>query len=562
MTEDKLFNIFESKEPKKALDMFLKNGLTSREEVEEFLAKQIKKGDYNLHSLDRFPFISKKGVIQHLAKFLKYECLNLDSADFNYSLAMKLPLHKMKKHIFIPISETEEKVIVSFADPLDIEAQDFISRIFQQKKIEVVISLEEQITEYLKKLELEEGINDVLKHIKDDVLQKVTSNNNSAIMELINIIIKTSIDTRSSDIHIEPNENSCIVRNRIDGVLIRTFIFEKEIYPPLSSRLKLLAELDIAEKRVPQDGRFSHKIAGETFDFRVSTLPVVDGESIVIRILDTKMAMLSLKETGMVHSNYEKFFKLLTSSYGILLVTGPTGSGKTTTLYGALNEIKSVKDKIITVEDPIEYKMDLIQQVQVNRKAGLDFSKSLKAILRQDPDKIMIGEIRDRETLSIAIQSALTGHLVLSTLHTNDSVGSINRMLDIGIEAYLLGGALIGVQAQRLVRRICHNCRVEIDIELSELPDEVTQHIPETGKLYRGKGCKTCSYTGYYGREMICEILVIDEKLASMISSRETKESILQEAKNRDFKTMFEIGIEKALLGRTTIDEILRVTKA
>jgi general secretion pathway protein E len=556
-----LKQIFKSRDPRKGLQVLIKNGLSSRDEVEEFLASEIKIGNLSIKSLDKFPFISKKGVLNYLSKLLSCGCVDLDSIDFNYSLAMKVPLQKMKKHLFIPISESGGTVRVAISDPLDIEAEDFVNRFYHHYKVELQISLSDQISEYLKKLELEEGINDVLKNIKNDVLNQVATKNNSAIIELINIIIKRSIDIRSSDIHIEPNENSCIVRNRVDGVLIRTFIFEQDIYPPLSSRLKLLANLDIAEKRNPQDGRFSHKIAGEVYDFRVSTLPIIDGESIVIRILDTKMALMSLKETGMVEGNYKRLFNLLSQSYGLLLVTGPTGSGKTTTLYGSLNEIKSVKDKIITVEDPIEYKVDLIQQVQVNRKAGLDFAKSLKAILRQDPDKIMIGEIRDRETLSIAVQSALTGHLVLSTLHTNDSISSINRMLDIGIEAYLLGGALIGVQAQRLVRKICHNCKTEYEPDLSELPDEVAKEIGEKSTLYRGTGCKTCSYTGFYGREMICEVLVIDQHIASLISSRSGEAEILESAKSNGFKTMFQVGMEKVLLGKTTIDEVLRVTK-
>jgi general secretion pathway protein E len=338
------------------------------------------------------------------------------------------------------------------------------------------------------------------------------------------------------------------------------FIFEKSIFPPLSSRLKLLSNLDIAERRKPQDGRFSTLVGSREYDFRISTLPILYGESIVMRVLDKQKALVKLEDAGMDTESYQKLLKGLESPYGIILVTGPTGSGKTTTLYGALNELRDVRDKVITVEDPVEYRMNLIQQVQVNSKVGLSFADALRSILRQDPDKIMIGEIRDQETLEIAIKAALTGHLVISTLHTNDSISAIPRMVDMGIEEYLISGALVAIQAQRLVRKICPNCKTEEKVPPSAL-EEIKEYIPENVKFYIGKGCRECNETGYMGREMICEVLNITENLSSMIAKGASKDALLEQALKEGFIPIFRNGIQKALDGVTSIEEILRVAK-
>ena len=382
----------------------------------------------------------------------------------------------------------------------------------------------------------------------------------SSILLLIDVILKTCINSRASDIHIEPTEKNCSVRGRIDGKLTETFIFDKMIYPPLASRLKLLANLDIAEKRKPQDGRFSTAVGAREYDFRISTLPILYGESIVMRVLDKQKALVKLEDAGMDSESYQKLLKGLQAPYGIILVTGPTGSGKTTTLYGALNELRNIEDKVITVEDPVEYRMNLIQQVQVNPKVGLSFADALRSILRQDPDKIMIGEIRDQETLEIAIKAALTGHLVISTLHTNDSISAIPRMVDMGIESYLISGALVAIQAQRLVRKICVHCKSEEKIPASTL-DELKNYIPEKTKFYTGKGCKECSDSGYMGREMICEVLNVTEDLSSLIAKGASKEILQEQALKDGFITIFENGIQKAISGVTSLEEILKVAK-
>jgi general secretion pathway protein E len=413
-------------------------------------------------------------------------------------------------------------------------------------------------------LEINESIKGLVSDIRKDLNQEDNfdeqDDDNPAVLKLIDIILKSAIFIGASDIHIEATEKSCIVRVRVDGILRQSFTFDKDIFNPLASRMKLLSNLDIAEKRKPQDGRFSATVAKKDFDFRVSTLPTIFGESIVLRILDKSKAMIRLEDAGMSKFCYDKFAEAIKVPYGIVLVTGPTGSGKTTTLYGAINAIKDVKDKIITVEDPVEYQMSGLQQVQVREHVGLGFADALKSILRQDPDKIMIGEIRNQETLRIAIQAALTGHLVLSTLHTNDAISSISRILDMGIEEYLVSGALVAIQAQRLVRKICTHCKKEAILD-PLLYKEVEQYLPENPVFYKGEGCKECGHTGYSGREMISEVLTISETLARMIAKVASKEDLTKQAVEEGFVTMFEDGVHKALEGKSTIEEIFRVAR-
>jgi general secretion pathway protein E len=431
------------------------------------------------------------------------------------------------------------------------------------KELKIALSTKKQISSYLYKISLKDSVKDLIKKIRDELNSIATLEEQqeaSSILMLIDVVLKTCINARSSDIHIEPTEKNCVVRGRIDGKLTEVFIFEKDIYPPLASRLKLLANLDIAEKRKPQDGRFSTSVGSREYDFRISTLPILYGESIVMRVLDKEKALVKLEDAGMDAESYHKLIECLKAPYGIILVTGPTGSGKTTTLYGALNELRNVEDKVITVEDPVEYRMNLIQQVQVNAKVGLSFADALRSILRQDPDKIMIGEIRDQETLEIAIKAALTGHLVISTLHTNDSISAIPRMADMGIQHYLISGALVAIQAQRLVRKICKHCKEE-QILSASLLEELHSYIPEGTKFYRGVGCRECGGTGYMGREMICEVLPITEKLSSLIANAASKEEMLKVALEEGFVPIYKNGIQKAIDGVTSIEEVLKVAK-
>jgi general secretion pathway protein E len=545
------------------LETLTKIGAVSVNFVKRFIVEQIRLGKYNLSILEHYNFIDEASLLEYLAEVLEIQFIDLDSIDMDYRLAERISLSQLKKFNALPISQDDMHVTVVFSDPLDIQAQESIQRLFPRKVLKVAISTSKQIQAYLFKLEIKDSVKELVTNIRSE-LNSIGSIEDqqeaSSILQLIDVILKACINGRASDIHIEPTEKNCVVRGRVDGKLAEIFIFDKDIYPPLASRMKLLANLDIAEKRKPQDGRFSAVVKDKEFDFRISTLPILYGESIVMRILDKTKALVKLNEAGMDQQSYEKIHTALKAPFGILLVTGPTGSGKTTTLYGALNELRSVEEKVITVEDPVEYRMNLIQQVQVNSKVGLSFADALRSILRQDPDKIMIGEIRDQETLEIAIKAALTGHLVISTLHTNDAVSSIPRMVDMGIEPYLISGALVAVQAQRLVRKICTQCKHEVSIPKTLL-EKYKKYIPDHTVFYAGAGCRECNATGYTGREMISEVLPISEEISSLIAKGASKEDIITQAYKEGFVDMFTNGMQKAIDGVTTIDEILRVAK-
>jgi general secretion pathway protein E len=539
------------------------SGFMTMDRLIRFIVHKVREGAYDLDIIDNYDYIQESAILQKLAQELDLQFVDLDSIDMNYKLISKVPLSQLQKYNAIPIAMDDMSITVAISNPFDIDAQEAMQRLFPKKIVRIALATKKQIASYLFKIALKDSVKDLIGRIRDELNSITTIEEQqeaSSILQLIDVILKTCINSRASDIHIEPTERNCIVRGRVDGKLTEMFIFDKDIYPPLASRLKLLSNLDIAEKRKPQDGRFSTSVGAREYDFRISTLPILYGESIVMRVLDKQKALVKLEEAGMDAVSYQKFIKGLQAPYGIILVTGPTGSGKTTTLYGALNELRNVEDKVITVEDPVEYRMNLIQQVQVNPKVGLSFADALRSILRQDPDKIMIGEIRDQETLEIAIKAALTGHLVISTLHTNDSISAIPRMADMGIEHYLISGALVAVQAQRLVRKICVHCK-EVDILSASVLEEVSANVPEGTVFYKGKGCKECSGTGYMGREMICEVLNISEELSTLIAKGASKEAILEQAKKEGFIPIFQNGLQKAIDGITSIEEVLKVAK-
>ncbi|MDD3855006.1 GspE/PulE family protein [Sulfurimonas sp.] len=539
------------------------SGFMTMDRLIRFIVDKIQSGEYDLSIIEDYDYIQEKDVLFKLAQKQNILFLDLDSIDMDYKLTEKISLSQLKKYNALPVSEDEMSITIAFSDPLDIQAQESLQRLFPRKPIKMAVATKKQIESYLFKVELKDSVKGLVKKIRDE-LNSINSIDEqqeaSSILLLIDVILHACIKNRASDVHIEPTEKNCVVRTRVDGKLIEIFIFEKDIYPPLASRLKLLSNLDIAEKRKPQDGRFSTLVGAREYDFRISTLPVLYGESIVMRVLDKQKALVKLEDAGMDNASYQKFLKALKTPYGIILVTGPTGSGKTTTLYGALNELRNVEDKVITVEDPVEYRMNLIQQVQVNPKVGLTFAAALRSILRQDPDKIMIGEIRDSETLEIAVKAALTGHLVISTLHTNDAISAITRMVDMGVASYLISGSLVAIQAQRLVRKICINCKTEDKIPTSAVED-LKHLVPPNSKFYVGKGCKECNETGYMGREMICEVLVVDEKMSSLIAKGVSMEILHAQAVQDGFVGLFENGINKALDGITSLEEILRVAK-
>ena len=537
--------------------------LINDEDFMEILSDIYRRGHVNIDEISNDLELDIKAFVKFISEKFKVLYFDLDDIDIDYRISEKLSTAQLKTYSAIPVKEDEISVYVAFKNPFDVMAQDKVQNLFNRKLLKVAIAQPTQIEKYISKLALNESIKDVITEIRRELSSSASqgqNSENSGILKLIEIILKTSIQSRASDIHIEPTETNCIVRSRIDGMLSETFIFDKDIYPPMVSRMKLLSNMDIAERRRPQDGRFSAQILDKEYDFRISTLPILNGESIVLRILDKSKVIINLEDLGMHPDNFSKFKKSMKAPYGIILVTGPTGSGKTTTLYGALNDIKSVKTKIITVEDPVEYQLNMIQQVHVNEKAGLTFVSALRSILRQDPDVIMIGEIRDQETLRIAIQAALTGHLVFSTLHTNDAISALPRMIDMGIEPYLVSGALVCIEAQRLVRKLCPHCKQKITLSQKAF-DEVKKFIPENYQFYKSVGCPQCSQTGYLGREMISEILPISDHIASMVANGASKDELKSVAYEEGFIDMFHDGVIRAANGITTLEEVYRVAK-
>jgi len=537
--------------------------LLNDEDFMEILSDIYRRGHVNIDEISNDLELDIKAFVKFISDKFKVLYFDLDDIDIDYRISEKLSTAQLKTYSAIPVKEDEISVYVAFKNPFDVIAQDKVQNLFNRKLLKVAIAQPTQIEKYISKLALNESIKDVITEIRRELSSSASqgqNTENSGILKLIEIILKTSIQSRASDIHIEPTETNCIVRSRIDGMLSETFIFDKDIYPPMVSRMKLLSNMDIAERRRPQDGRFSAQILDKEYDFRISTLPILNGESIVLRILDKSKVIINLEDLGMHPDNFAKFKKSMKAPYGIILVTGPTGSGKTTTLYGALNDIKSVKTKIITVEDPVEYQLNMIQQVHVNEKAGLTFVSALRSILRQDPDVIMIGEIRDQETLRIAIQAALTGHLVFSTLHTNDAISALPRMIDMGIEPYLVSGALVCIEAQRLVRKLCPHCKQKITLSQKAF-DEVKKFVPENYQFYKSVGCPQCSQTGYLGREMISEILPISDHIASMVANGASKDELKSVAYEEGFIDMFHDGVIRAANGITTLEEVYRVAK-
>ncbi|MCX5713046.1 MAG: GspE/PulE family protein, partial [Candidatus Omnitrophica bacterium] len=378
------------------------------------------------------------------------------------------------------------------------------------------------------------------------------------VIKLVNLIIMQAVKDKASDIHVEPGEEKVLIRFRIDGILHEIQQIPKHLQSALASRVKVMAKMDISEIRNPQDGRIQLKMESKSLDLRVSTFPTMHGENIVMRILDKSSVILGLKELGFAKNDLAEFDKIVRHPNGIVLVTGPTGSGKTTTLYAALSAINSIEKNIITIEDPVEYEIPLIRQTQVNPRAGLTFANGLRSILRQDPDIIMVGEIRDKETADIAIQASLTGHLVLSTLHTNDAASSLTRLIDMGIEPFLIASSVIGILAQRLVRVICPKCK-----EKYMPSDEIIKDLGLDQKieLFRGKGCMHCRNTGFTGRIGIFELLTVTEEIKNMVTSKRSANEIKKKALEQGMRVLRDDGMEKVKSGITTAEEVLRVTE-
>ncbi len=478
----------------------------------------------------------------------------------------------IRENKIIPLELKNNILKVVMADPDDIALIDAL-RVATSTEIQVFTSDKKAIEEYIAKFYEQESQNinriiedlgekgiEFLREEEEDIGHLKDLASEAPIIRLVNMFITRAIESRASDIHIEPFEDELKVRYRIDGVLHDIESTPKRLQAAIVSRIKIMAKLNIAERRLPQDGRIRLKIAEKELDLRVSTIPVLYGESVVMRILRKEGIVIDLDLLGFPRHTLNVFNQLISKPNGIILVTGPTGSGKTTTLYGALDKINSPDKKIITVEDPVEYQLKGVNQIQVKPQIGLNFANTLRHIVRQDPDIIMIGEVRDLETAEIAIQSALTGHLVFSTLHTNDAPSAITRLLDMGVENFLLSSTIRGILAQRLIRVLCPNCR-ELDPSTADTEEMKLFGIESNTPLYHGKGCEQCAQTGYFGRSGIFELLVVDDDIRKLILKNADSNEIRELARTHGMKTLLESGAEKIKAGATTLSEVLRVTQ-
>ena len=545
-------------------DLLVSKGLITQEEVQKAIEKQKElkaQGQYKRlgEILVDLGFIGEKTLLKALSEQLNVDFVDLYSEKIDYDLLTSFPINLLEENLVLPYKMDDNFIYIATADPLNYDVFEMIERLVN-KPSKIYIALSKDILSIIENVKKYLQAKELIKQIRED-LNETTVLSSGAVDKFVDFILKDAIEKRCTDLHIEPQKYNFLIRGRIDGVLNELFTFNKDIYYPLASKIKLLASLDISEKRKPQDGRFSKEYNGKNYDFRVSTAPILYGESIVLRILDQARILLKMNQLGMSENNLKRFEYLIHLPYGMVFVTGPTGSGKTTTLYAALNELKGPDKKIITIEDPVEYELPLVQQIPVNYKINLTFANIIRNILRQDPDIIMIGEVRDSETLQTSIQAALTGHLVLATLHTNDSISTITRLVQMGAEQYLVAETLLGAVAQRLVRKICPYCKRIYKPKKEEL-EIVKKYLGDDNiTFYQGAGCKYCNFTGYLGREMISEVLIINDEIMNLIIEEKDRLTILDVARKYGFTTMVEDAMEKLKKGVTTIEEILRVVK-
>ncbi len=559
-------------------DVLIEDGLLLPNQLEEATAIQQQQGGRLLKILTDKEFVTDQDMTFSMGRCLNTPPINLTKLRVPDEIMSLVPRDMATANKLIPIARLNGKLFVAMADPTNVLALDDVKR---RTQLDVVpmIATEKAVTDALA------GVNqggakmaEVMRKVAEDVaaaadveveakkdkeeidLDRLAHDSDDApVIKIVNLMLVQAIKEKASDIHIEPFQRSLKLRYRIDGELIAAESPPKALQLAITSRIKILAGLNIAERRVPQDGRFRIKVMGKEVDLRISILPTAHGEKIVIRILDKTALSGSIDQMGMDQSTLDKFKKAIDAPHGMILVTGPTGSGKTTTLYSVLQELNNPQYNIVTVEDPIEYELAGINQVAVRPDIGLDFSSALRSILRQDPDIVMVGEIRDNETADIAVKAALTGHQVLSTLHTNDAAGAITRLDDMGIEPFLISSSIIMACAQRLVRRICTNCREEF-IPEPEVFEQLGVAAGEGAVFYQGSGCDRCKGRGYYGRVAIIEALPVTETIRRLIVKRASAAAVKNQAVSEGMKTLRMVGIDKALEGITTLEEVWRVT--
>ncbi len=575
-------------------EMLVKDKVISSDDLEAAIKQQESTRRSLGHVLVEMGLTSEWEMAAALGKQLNVPFITLSHYEIDQQVLSTIPIEIIRKYKIVPVDKTGDTLTIALSDPSNIYLLDEL-KLLTQNEIIPVISFESDITEAITRYYPEAsgvggGIDEALKEIADtDVSAAVKEAlnfddldidaskmdlsggedgevevNDAPVIQLVNMIITEAIKLGASDIHIEPYEKKLRLRYRIDGVLHEMTNPPKKFQNAITSRIKILSELDIAEKRLPQDGRFRVKVQGRPIDFRVSTCPIIHGEKVVMRILDQGNLMLNLEDLGFEPHIKEKFEKSILQPYGMCLITGPTGSGKSTTLYSALSRINDPAKNISTIEDPVEYNLLGINQVNARADIGLDFARGLKAFLRQDPDIIMVGEVRDLETAEISIKAALTGHLVLSTIHTNDAPGTVQRLLNMGVEDFLITAALIVVEAQRLARRICKNCRTEYIPDLSEtrmleIPDE--ERTPDL-RFYHGKGCELCRQTGYKGRTGLYEVMTVNDALRDGIMAKLPTNQLKKLAIQEGMESMRMAAVRKVLQGATTVAQTVELTVA
>jgi type IV pilus assembly protein PilB len=552
---------------KQLAELLIEEGLISQEKLEEAVAEQEKVGRSLGRVLIDKGYVTESNLIALLAKQIGMEFVDLTEFQVDPSAASLISESLAKRYKALPIAMDNGRLVVAMSDPSNVLAIDDI-RTLTGKEIKAVVATPTDILAAISRIqrmdtsvesltsEFEDSIEDVI-----DITKARELVDEAPVVKLVNMLITQAVNDRASDIHVEPQEKDLRIRYRIDGVLHEVMRPAKTIQSGVVSRLKIMGELDIAERRIPQDGRISLNVSGKSIDLRVASLPTVYGEKIVLRILDKSSVLLKLEDLGFMPDNFERFQKAYTKPYGMILVTGPTGSGKSTTLYATLNILNSPEKNIITVEDPVEYRLGGVNQIQVNNKAGLTFASALRSILRADPDIVLIGEIRDRETAQIAIEAALTGHLVLSTLHTNDAPSAVTRLIEMGIEPFLVSSAIDAVLGQRLARRLCEKCKEPYKPTKDALLENgiVLGEDKEIPTLYRPVGCNHCSKTGYRGRMALHEVMLMSEEIERLTSERRSSDEIKKVALQQGMAELRGDGIAKILRGNTAIEEIQRV---
>ncbi len=543
---------------KKIGELLKEKGLIKESQIHVAIEQQKITGAFLGETLIKLGFVSSKEISQCLAEQSGLEYIDLREYPVSEDALRLIPKDIAERGTFIPIELRDNKIVVGVIDPNNIVAIDTVTRYTQLQPVIYLVDSEAFYDTLEKAYFFLE--NPVKRQIEETVQSLKTGVVASHISRLSELIIMDGIRKNSTDIHITPSEETVHVFYRVDGILQHGFCFPKNAQSGVISKIKVMSELDIAEQRLPQDGSFSFNFLGKNYDMRVSTVPTIYGENIVIRILSGSGPLTRLEALGFDTEETKKLRLLFKKPHGIILITGPTGSGKTTTLYAALREVNLLEKNVLTVEDPVEYRLSLVKQTEVNLKAGYDFALAGRNFMRQDPDVMLLGEIRDEETASIAIRASITGHLVLSTLHTNDAITAIPRLFDLGVDSFLLSSSLLAIVAQRLVRKICPHCREEhsLDDESREMLQFYNiKEIPQV--LYRGRGCKVCNLTGYLGRTAIGEIFIIDDEIKDLVTKREPVHLIRDLAVQKGMKPLIIDGLNKVSQGITTIDEILRV---